>query len=919
MTKIKRLKPILFVSLVMILVFSLLPMIPDTTGVTNPIRASYVVTDYNFVIKPNLSDRTLTMECGVKVKALRDVEFINFYMDPVWNIKNIEGAREFEQDVDVITISKAMKRGSSEEFTFHYTTHLTGRNYPGRQWNYLNDDGMYLYQWWYPVTLHTIASGFSEIVTLKAEIKIPSDWIVCTSDVTKINEGGDKSFKVVELEARDPAFFYHLIAGPFKEKITEDPANVVSRVVFYGEEKYFEIGDVFSNEIFGALRYFEDKFGTPAPLEYSVIQMPDKFVTIMSDRAQMFIPGNILDSETDKLKNKDEGEKDDDEDDGYTSPKYLAEKVAACWWGGAIFSVGPEAKFLSTSLSAYSGLLYMVDLEGEKKLIEMLGDARDRYFDEVEVEDEVPLVSVADKKLLDVYFRGKGLIVHHMLRQVIGDAAFFKGLKNYASRFSGKFASIKDFESEMSRATGRSLSWFFDQWLLQSGRLTYEIDFTKLPGENPFRYKIRLEATGAMRMPFTIDVILADRSVHQFNWSANDLEMEKILESEIEPIGAKIHNPEGYMLTEFSKVNTLLEGSLKNFYYLDDFMIVEGTWQGNDELESKAHGRALFVQKMIKDKFDIEAPVVLDSEIDQDELKDMNLIMVGCTGCNALLAYNRIMPGVPFWSTNWTRKTGPMFPGADLPEGTVVFPNPMNPWRGIIQDEFFNSKGNFKTIDMIEDFYYQALETGSVMKGFLHKRGKEYWTAPEPLIVDLNEFNSNKIETTGNVVTFEGTSNTEFYITYNTKNPIIFGEPVMRIFVPKGEFEIEIELLRGEEFSDDHLIIDASDDNIVLQKHMTNDFRGELEPPIVTIADFKSSYSYGEAIIVEWEGRDNSAFYKDIEYSWSIDGEPRTSFKAGTKTTIENLPEGKHTFKLWARDVRGNLNYSIPQVSFIVK
>ncbi len=915
MRRISRFKPFLLLTLVVGLVFTLIPAMPKTTGLTYPVKANYSITEYNIVVKPNITERTYTIECEVTVEASRDIEFLNFYMDPIWNLKNIEGVQSYEQDVDVITINSAMKKGSKEKFVFHYTTHLKGRDYPGRQWNYVNDDGVYLYQWWYPVTLHTIANGFSEIVTVKAELMLPGDWIVCSSDISSETLSGDKSIKTVKIETRDPAFFYHIVAGPYQKKITEDPSNVVSKVVFYGEKDYFEIGDIFTTEIFGALKYFEDKFGTPAPLEYSVIQMPDKFVALVADRAQMFIPSSVLKTESESLEEKD----DDDDSVGYTDPEYLAEKVASSWWGGAVYGIGPESEFLSTSLSAYSGLLYMVDLEGEKKLLEMLGDARDKYFTEIEVEDEVPLVSVAEKTLLDVYFRGKGLIVHHMLRQVIGDAAFFKGLKNYASRFSGKFATIEDFEAEMSKAAGKNLSWFFEQWLLQAGRLTYEIDFTKLPGQDPYRYKIRLEATGAMRMPFTIDVIMADKSIQKIEWAANDLELEKIFESEIEPIGARIHNPEGYMLTEFSKVNTLLEGSLKNFYYLDDFTIVEGTWQGNEDRSKKAHGRAVFIQEMIKDKFNVEVPIVLDSDIDQGELVDMNLIMVGCTGCNALLAYDRIMPGVPFWSTNWTRTTGPMFPGADLPEGTVCFPNPMNPWRGIIQDEFFYSDGKFKSIELIEDFYYQSPETGGVMRGYVHKKGKEYWTAPEPLIVDLFDFTTNKIETTGNKVVFKGESNTEFYITYNIKNPIVFNEPATRIYVPEGEFEIEIDLLRGEEFADDHLIIDSTDDKIVMQRHIINDFRGELEAPVVTVSELKSSYFYGEEIEIEWEGRDDSAFYKDIEYSWSIDGQPRTSFKTGTKTVLEDLPEGKHTFRLWARDVRGNLNYSIPQVTFTVR
>jgi hypothetical protein len=901
--------------IILLIILTLIPFASSLQGSTNLINTRYQITAYEISILPDVNGRTFKITCAVTVKALTDVNTLNFFLDPVWSLANIEGVKEFTQNIDTISFDKTINKGSSETFTFHYNTQLKGRDYPGRQWNYINDDGLYLYQWWYPVTLSTIAEGHSTIVSFAADINIPGNWIACTSDVVFESLSGDGHVKTVEIETRDPAFFYHIVAGPYKEMITEDPENVVSKVIFYGEEKYFDIGNLFSGEIFGALEYFENRFGTPAPLEYSVIQMPPKYVTVKSDRSQLFVPSTVLDEELDKVNDDDI---DDEDTVGYTDPEYLAEKVAACWWGGAIYNIGPEAEFLTTSLSAYSGLLYMSDLEGEKKISSMLADARDKYFDNIEVEDEVPLVKVAEQELMDDYFTGKGLIIYHMLRQVIGDAAFFKGLMNYASRYSGKFSGIDDFEAEMSRASGQSLSWFFEQWLLQSGRLTYEIDFTKLPGRDPYRYKIRLEAVGTIKMPFKIDVIMKDKSLQQFEWSAGDLELEKIFESDIEPIGAKIHNPEGYMLTEFSKVNTLLEGSLANFYYLDDLTIIEGTWQGNEDMEKKAHGRALFVQKMVKEKFDREVPIFLDSEIDQDELSKGNFIMVGCTGCNALLAYERIMPGVPFWSTNWTRTTGPIFPGAGLPEGTCVFPNPLNPWRGIIQDEFFNSDGKIETINMLEDFYFRAPETGSIMKGYLHKRGKEYWEAPKPLIINIEDFDNN-LETTENIITLEGESNTEFYITYNKQNPIVFGEPPSRIYVPEGEFEIEIDLLRGVEFAEDSLVINATGEGVIFERTMKNDFRGEMEPPVITFEDTQSEYLYGEPVEIEWKGRDNSSFYKDIQYSWSMDGGPRTSFKTESGVTLENLPDGEHEFRLWARDVRGNINFSIPKIQFTVK
>jgi aminopeptidase N len=59
----------------------------------------------------------------------------------------------------------------------------------------------------------------------------------------------------------------------------------------------------------------------------------------------------------------------------------------------------------------------------------------------------------------------KGGYVLHMLREQIGDEAFFKTLKTYVQRFSNKNARTADFEAVTVEVSGKDLSGFFDQWL----------------------------------------------------------------------------------------------------------------------------------------------------------------------------------------------------------------------------------------------------------------------------------------------------------------------------------------------------------------------------------------------------------------------------------------------------------------------
>ena len=63
----------------------------------------------------------------------------------------------------------------------------------------------------------------------------------------------------------------------------------------------------------------------------------------------------------------------------------------------------------------------------------------------------------------------KGGVVLHMLREEIGNAAFWKGVNIYLNRH--KFANVEsgDLRKSMEEASGKELRWFFDQWVYGIG------------------------------------------------------------------------------------------------------------------------------------------------------------------------------------------------------------------------------------------------------------------------------------------------------------------------------------------------------------------------------------------------------------------------------------------------------------------
>jgi len=59
--------------------------------------------------------------------------------------------------------------------------------------------------------------------------------------------------------------------------------------------------------------------------------------------------------------------------------------------------------------------------------------------------------------------------VLHMLRRMIGDRAFFDGIRSYYRDHRLGNASTADLRAALERSAGRPLGWFFQQWLYQPG------------------------------------------------------------------------------------------------------------------------------------------------------------------------------------------------------------------------------------------------------------------------------------------------------------------------------------------------------------------------------------------------------------------------------------------------------------------
>jgi hypothetical protein len=152
---------------------------------------------------------------------------------------------------------------------------------------------------------------------------------------------------------------------------------------------------------------------------------------------------------------------------------FIAHELAHQWWGQAIGWKNYHEHWLSEGFAQYFAALY-----AEHSLGRGVFDSIIRFMQQCAVEksDQGPVYLgyrighvKGDGRLFRAVVYDKGAMVLHMLRQFVGDKAFFAGLRRYYYTWRFQKAGTEDFRRAMEAESGVDLGRFFEQWIYGEG------------------------------------------------------------------------------------------------------------------------------------------------------------------------------------------------------------------------------------------------------------------------------------------------------------------------------------------------------------------------------------------------------------------------------------------------------------------
>jgi aminopeptidase N len=120
-------------------------------------------------------------------------------------------------------------------------------------------------------------------------------------------------------------------------------------------------------------------------------------------------------------------------------------------------------------------------------------------------------------ELFDSRVYDRGACILHMLRAVMGDTAFWKGMQAYLVSHQFDEVTTADFQKSMEEAHGADLSWFFDQWTTRAGFPELEVFHRYDADARRLHITVRQkhtvdDLTPLYRLPVDVEVVTAKGS-----------------------------------------------------------------------------------------------------------------------------------------------------------------------------------------------------------------------------------------------------------------------------------------------------------------------------------------------------------------------------------------------------------------------
>ena len=390
-----------------------------------------------------------------------------------------------EKGSDAITAAKGL-----------YFINASGidKNKPTQIWTQGETEGS---SCWFP----TIDAP-NQKTTQEIYITVPNKYVTLSNgelvNQTKIGANRTDYWK---LDQKHAPYLFFLGVGEF-EIIKDTYKNIP--VNYYVEKEYAP----YAKQIFGntpeMMQFFSEKLGVEFPWnKYSQIVVRDYVSGAMENTTAVVHgeqayqkPGQLIDE------NKHENT--------------IAHELFHHWFGNLVTSESWSNLTLNESFANYSEYLWLEYKYGKEAAAMHLYDNNLLYLNGQETDKKLVRFNYDDKEdLFDLVSYNKGGAILHMLRNYVGDEAFFTALKAYLTEYKYQSAEVHQLRLIFEKITGKDLNWFFNQWYYGANHPTISVSYDYNLIRKTVTVNIYQQQIEKFQFPLTIDIFEGNKRRRQ--------------------------------------------------------------------------------------------------------------------------------------------------------------------------------------------------------------------------------------------------------------------------------------------------------------------------------------------------------------------------------------------------------------------
>ena len=155
----------------------------------------------------------------------------------------------------------------------------------------------------------------------------------------------------------------------------------------------------------------------------------------------------------------------------------ICHELAHQWWGDMITCADWHNIWLNEGFARYSEALWREHTDGEKGYHDYMN-----IINRPELWQDGPVYiqnTSSVNSIFNLLVYDKGAWILHMLRHVVGDSTFWNIFRAYRDAHYMGTATTEDFQKICESVSGKSLDWFFRQWVYNTGMPDYKVSWRR--------------------------------------------------------------------------------------------------------------------------------------------------------------------------------------------------------------------------------------------------------------------------------------------------------------------------------------------------------------------------------------------------------------------------------------------------------